>query len=135
MKLKFTLLAATCIFFSLLAMPVASMAGGDDETKPGNDKETSAKEAKKTTRSHSSRNNNAVRIYPDIFKRVMHVVAKENDDKEIDFFVFDLEGTLIKHYRMENGDHKKMTGLDRGKYVYHVFSGDEETAFGEFEIR
>jgi hypothetical protein len=133
MKLKFTLLAATCIFFSLLVMPVASMAG--DETRPGSDKEATKEEAKKTTRSHSSRNNNAVKIYPDVFKRVMHVVAKGNDNKEIDFFVFDLEGTLIKHYRMENGDHKKMTGLNRGKYVYHVFAGDEETAFGEFEIR
>jgi hypothetical protein len=25
--------------------------------------------------------------------------------------------------------------MNRGKYVYHVFSGDEETATGEFEIR
>ena len=51
------------------------------------------------------------------------------------FFVFDLEGTLLKHYKMEGGDHQKITGLKRGKYIYHVFCGDEETAVGKFEIR
>jgi hypothetical protein len=65
----------------------------------------------------------------------MHVVAKENEGKEIDFFVFDLEGTLMQHYKMENGDHEKLTALKRGKYIYRVFSGDEETATGEIEIR
>lgn len=65
----------------------------------------------------------------------MHVVAKENDGIEIDFFVFDLQGVLLKHYRMEEGDHQRITGLKRGKYIYHVFSGDEETATGKFEIR
>ncbi|HRO69237.1 MAG TPA: T9SS type A sorting domain-containing protein [Chitinophagaceae bacterium] len=83
----------------------------------------------------SPRNNNAVKIYPDIVKRTMHVVAKENDGIEIDFFVFDLQGVLLKHYRMEEGDHHRITGLKRGKYIYHVFSGDEETATGKFEIR
>lgn len=132
MKQKFTLLAATCVLFSLLAMPFSSMA---DETKPGGEGNENGKEAKKAAKTHSSRNNNAVKIYPDVFKRTMHVVAKENDGKEIDFFVFDLEGTLLKHYKMENGDHKKMADLERGKYVYHVFTGDEESATGEFEIR
>jgi hypothetical protein len=65
----------------------------------------------------------------------MHVVAKENDGKEIDFFVFDLEGTLMQHYKMQNGDHERITTLNRGKYVYRVFTGDEETATGELEIR
>ena len=32
-------------------------------------------------------------------------------------------------------DHKKITGLERGKYIYHVFCGDEETATGKFDIR
>jgi len=65
----------------------------------------------------------------------MHVVAKENDGKKIDFFVFDLEGELLKHYRMDEGDREKITGLKRGKYIYHVFCGDEETAIGKFDIR
>ena len=70
-----------------------------------------------------------------MIKRVMHVVAKENEGKDIDFFVFDLQGELIQHYKMKAGDHERITGLERGKYVFHVFCGDEETANGKFEIR
>lgn len=80
-------------------------------------------------------NNDAVKIYPDALKREMHVVAKENEGKEIDFFVFDVEGTLLHNYKMQPKDHKRITGLKRGTYVYRVFSGDEETAAGKFEIR
>jgi hypothetical protein len=100
----------------------------DEEEKP----------AKKTAgqgKSSSSRNNNSVKIFPDILKRDMHVVAKDNKGKSIDFFVFDLEGTLIQNYRMKEKDHIRIAGLARGKYIYRVFCGDVETAHGDFEIR
>lgn len=98
----------------------------------GEEKPAKAAHARTTM---SSRNNNAVKIYPDILKRTMHVVAKENEGKEIDFFVFDLQGTLIQNVRMKERDHYRITGLARGKYIYRVFSGDEESAHGQFEIR
>jgi hypothetical protein len=70
-----------------------------------------------------------------VLKREMHVVAKENDGKEIDFFVFDLEGTLLHQNKMKAKDHNKISGLQRGTYAFRVFSGDQETAAGNFEIR
>jgi hypothetical protein len=36
---------------------------------------------------------------------------------------------------MKDKDHYKISGLARGTYVYRVFSGDEETAAGDFQIR
>jgi len=133
MKLKFTLLGATCIFLMLLVLQPFSSSASIKKDGDDNEKNAARKTAKGKTQ--SSRNNSSVKIYPGLMKRVMHVVAKENEGKEIDFFVFDLEGTLMQHYKMENGDHKKITGLSRGKYVYRVFSGDEETAAGQLEIR
>ena len=129
MNPKFTL-SLTCICLGILGLlPVSSAA--EKKPSPAAIKE----ERKSLKKTPSSRNNNAVRIYPDIIQKAMHVVAKENNGKEIDFFVFDLQGTLMKHYRMNDGDHKKIAGLERGKYIYHVFCGDEETAAGKFEIR
>ena len=87
------------------------------------------------SKSKPSRNNHAVRIYPDPVRRAIHVVAKENKGQEIDFFVFDLQGTMIEHVKMDSGDHEKFTDLDRGTYIYRVFAGDEETATGNFEVR
>jgi hypothetical protein len=82
-----------------------------------------------------SLNNAAVKIYPDMIRRDMHVVAKENEGMEVDFFVFDLQGTLIQNVKMKAKDHIRLTGLARGQYIYRVFNGDEESAAGKFEIR
>jgi hypothetical protein len=130
MNPKFTLSITAGIFLSVLAIqPYASINSATTEIKE-------EKRPSINTRStYSSRNNHAVKIYPDVIKKTMHVVAKENDGKEIDFFVFDLQGTLMKHYRMNEGDREKITGLSRGKYIYHVFCGDEETVTGKFNIR
>ena len=139
MKLKFTpVVISTCIALIMLMQPYASLASEvkNEDPKDGSARLTTKekKEAKKTKAS-SSRNNSSVRIYPDILKRTMHVVAKDDEGKGIDFFVFDLEGTLVHHYKMKAGDHEKLAGLERGKYVFRVFSGDEETATGELDIR
>lgn len=133
-----TLLVAVCA--GVLAAPAVQAAGKtppryviEKNSDPKEDKP--AKKNKVKAKTFSSLNNQSVKIYPDIIKRDMHVVAKENDGKEIDFFVFDLEGTLKTHYRMKEKDHNKISGLERGTYVYRVFCGDEETAAGNFEIR
>ena len=51
------------------------------------------------------------------------------------FFVFDIQGTLVQHHKLNSKDHYKIAGLARGKYIYRAFSGDDETASGQFEIR
>lgn len=134
MKLKFTQSIAGIFIAAVIMMQPAVSFANDGRKEDPNEKEK--KEVKKETKISASRNNNSVRIYPDIVKRVMHVVAKEdNDGKGIDFFVFSLEGTLLHHYKMKAGDHEKLANLERGKYVFRVFSGDEETASGNFEMR
>ena len=95
--------------------------------------EEPAKKAKK--KNFASLNNSSVKIHPAAVKREMHVVAKDNDGVDVDFFVFDLQGTMIQHYKMKPKSHYKLAGLRKGKYVYSVFQGDEETASGKFEIR
>lgn len=87
------------------------------------------------TKLFSSRNNDAVKIYPDFIKRSMHVIAKDNNSNLIDFFVFDVQGTLVFHKKMKANDHETLKEFKRGKYIYRVFSGDEETAAGELEFR
>lgn len=83
----------------------------------------------------SSLNNAAVKIYPDAWKRLMHVVAKEGNSREIDFYVFDMQGSLVKHFKIKPGGHERISGLPKGVYNFSVFAGDAETASGKFEIR
>lgn len=113
--------------FMLFALqPVFALAGSNDNPADGG-------KGKKSKM--ASRNNTSVKIFPDALKRIMHVVAKENEGKEVDFFVFDMQGTLMLNYKMKSGDHQRITGLSRGTYEYRVFTGDEQTASGKFLIK
>ena len=101
MSKRFTLSLAPAICFSILAMQPAAVKAMASK-RSNEDKNPSAK-----TRTSSSLNNHAIKIYPDAISRALHVVAKENEGKQIDFFIFDLQGELMKHYKLDEGDHKK----------------------------
>lgn len=81
----------------------------------------------------SSKKEREVKIYPDVIKKTMHVKNIENS--EVDFFVFDAQGTLMVHYKMNQGDHKRINGLERGTYTYQVFKKDEMSESGKFIIK
>ena len=132
---KFLQFSISIIAFGLLLMqPVFALATPNKKkaevVKKDPSDDTPAKKGKAT-----SKNNASVKIYPDPLKKIMHVVARQNKGKEVDFFVFDLEGTLVLNYKMKSKDHQRITGLPKGSYVYNVFSGDIQTASGNFEIK
>jgi hypothetical protein len=81
----------------------------------------------------SSRKEREVKIYPDLLKKVMHV--KNIEAAKVDFFVFDSEGTIMVHYKMNEKDHKKFNGLEKGTYTYQVFKNDEMSESGKITIR
>lgn len=137
---QLSMMLATGICAGVLFMQPAIASGkpyksfSATATNPG-EEEPAKKKEKAKAKAFASLNNSSVKIYPDAVKREMHVVAKDNDGKEIDFFVFDLQGTLVQNYKMKAKDHHRIAGLARGTYMYRVFCGDEETAAGKFEIR
>ena len=109
----------------LAASPVtksSSYSNFEDDKKP-------AKKGK------SSKMQNAVKIVPDIFKKTMHVTARQGNEKEIDFFVFDVDGNMVMNYKMKAGEKKTVSGLKKGTYVYNVFCDDESIGTGQLEIR
>lgn len=80
-----------------------------------------------------SRKAREVKIYPGMWKRVLHV--KNGDNVPIDFFVFDTEGTIMVHYKMNEKDHKKINGLEKGTYIYQVFKNDEMSDAGKIIVK
>lgn len=129
-------LLISCSFLLHQNVQARPHTAGSAVPVPSNEEPKDKKPEKKAKAAKfASRNNDAVKIYPDIIKREMHVVAKDNEGQEITFFVFDLQGSLLHQYKMKSKDHYRITGLKKGTYVYRVFNGDEETATGQFEIR
>ena len=86
-----------------------------------------------TKKTKSSRKEKDVKIYPDILKKMMHV--KNVEDRQVDFFVFDSQGTIMAHYKMNEGEHKKLNGLEKGTYTYQVFKNDEMSESGKIIIK
>lgn len=135
-KQPLKLLMVTGIVFCILSGQTAKA-----ESKPFISLTAVKEEAKNTTKKKSknkhfsSRNNSSVKIYPDFIKREMHVVAKDNNKQVLDFFVFDMQGTLVFHEKMEAKDHQCLKDFKKGKYIFRVFNGDEETAAGQIEFR
>jgi hypothetical protein len=86
---------------------------------------------KAKTQRHQERKR--VKIYPDLLKNVMHV--KNVESAKVDFFVFDPEGTIMVHYKMNEKDHKRINGLEKGTYTYQVFKNDEMSESGRIIIK
>ncbi|HWR33294.1 MAG TPA: T9SS type A sorting domain-containing protein [Chitinophagaceae bacterium] len=127
-------ICAAALFFQPAIAAEKPLKVNSAATNPG-EEEPAKKKGKTKAKTFASLNNSSVKIFPDALKREMHVVAKDNEGKEIDFFVFDVQGTLVQNYKMKAKDHYKISGLVRGTYLYRVFNGDEETASGKFDIR
>jgi len=68
-----------------------------------------------------------------MLKRTLHVKNIEN--VKVDFFVFDTDGTIMVHYKMNEKDHKKIDGLEKGTYTYQVFKDDEMSESGKIIIK
>ena len=90
------------------------------------------KKGNKKTRSLSKVN---VKVYPHFYKRAMSIVAKSDANRDMTFFVFDIEGNLIMNYKVKSGEHMMISDLAKGSYLYTVFFDDEQVASGKLLFR
>ena len=79
------------------------------------------------------RKKKTVKIYPDVIKRIIHI--KSVEESPLDFFVFDVHGSMIRYYKMQEGDHEIISGLERGAYLYQVFQKDVMNDSGKIMIK
>ncbi len=77
---------------------------------------------------------NLIKIVHNPEKNSVRVVVKDIAGQTIDFYVFDLEGTMVINYKLRSKEKKIITTLEKGAYTYNAFSGDEETDFGKIII-
>ena len=141
MKLKFRLQVAgkiACIVICaglLITQPVSASSNHYNVFATYKNKTATVPLLKQKNISIFLHNNNSVKIYLDASQKKVHVIAKENNGRQIDFFLFDLEGTLVHNHKLKVKGHHRVTNLIKGVYVYRVFCGDEETASGQLEIQ
>jgi hypothetical protein len=78
-----------------------------------------------------------VRLYPSASHEVLFFSATGPgaDGKVYQLYLFDIEGNLIKQANIRNKQTTVLNNLEKGRYVFEVFSNDERIENGHLIVR
>jgi hypothetical protein len=80
-----------------------------------------------------------IRLYPNANHEVLFFSAsgpaKDGDGKVYQLYLFDIEGNLIKQANIRNKQTTVLNNLEKGTYVFEVFSDDERIENGQLFVR
>jgi hypothetical protein len=75
-----------------------------------------------------------IRIYPNPSSSGnIHVSAV--GDQELQFYVFELDGTMVSNIRLSGKEKKTIKNLRKGTYTYDVFLNDEGVESGTIVVK
>jgi len=77
---------------------------------------------------------NLVKIVHNPETNSIRVAVKDLGGQTLDFYVFDLEGTMVVNCKLRSKEKKLINDLRKGAYTYNAFAGDEEVDFGKIVI-
>jgi hypothetical protein len=76
-----------------------------------------------------------VRLYPNADQQVLFFTASGEERKLYQLFVFDMDGTLVKQANIKSRQTTVITGIEKGVYLFEVFSNDERIETGKITVR
>lgn len=76
-----------------------------------------------------------IRLYPDANHHVLFFGANGMYGKAYQLFIFDVEGKLVKQVNIKNKQTTVLENIDRGDYLFEVFSDDERIESGQVKVR
>lgn len=76
-----------------------------------------------------------IRLYPDVNQQVLFFGAKGVYGKAYQLFIFDVEGKLVKQVSIKNKQTTVLENIEKGDYVFEVFSDDERIENGQVIVR
>jgi hypothetical protein len=76
-----------------------------------------------------------IRIYPGANHEALFFNASGEDGKVYQFFLFDVDGNLVKQTQIRNKQTTIITNFNKGCYTFEVFSDDEHIENGTLTIK
>jgi len=76
-----------------------------------------------------------IRLYPDAANQVLFFAAKGIYGKAYQLFIFDVEGKLVKQANIKNKQTTVLENIEKGDYLFEVFSDDERIENGQVRVR
>ena|SRR5690606_3921832 len=87
------------------------------------------------TKLNQQNNHNIISIDPNPSNGNIQVKNITENAKEVQFYVFDLDGMMIENIRLYAREIKKVNGLRKGVYLYDVFEKDESIERGKIIVQ
>ena len=76
-----------------------------------------------------------VKLYPNATSEVLFFSASGEDGKVYQFYLFDMDGKLIKQTQIRNRETTLITKIEKGTYLFEVFSDDERIENGNLTVK
>lgn len=76
-----------------------------------------------------------IRLYPNVDHQVLFFSASGQQGKVYQFFLFDVDGKLVKRVNIRNKETTVLINIEKGSYVFEVFSDDDRIENGQLFVR
>lgn len=76
-----------------------------------------------------------IKLYPNASHEVLFFSASGNSAKVYQLYLFDMYGTLVKQANIRNRQTTVLNSIEKGAYLFEVFSDDERIENGQVIIR
>ena len=76
-----------------------------------------------------------IRLYPNAKQQVLFFSASGEQGKIYQLFLFDVDGKLVKQANIKNKQTTVINNIDKGVYLFEVFSNDERIENGKVTVR
>jgi len=76
-----------------------------------------------------------VRLYPNATQQVLFFSASGVHGKIYQLFIFDMDGKLVKQANIKNKQTTVIDNIEKGIYLFQVFSDDERIENGKVTVR
>lgn len=121
--------AALTFFLAVAATPAAAATG----MSPCLPADTIWVEKQLTSKKHK------IRLYPSATHEVLFFSAAtasgDGNGKIYQFFLFDMEGNLVKQANIRNKQTTVLNNIEKGTYLFEIFSNDERIENGKVIVR
>src|ERR1700712_5262695 len=76
-----------------------------------------------------------IKIFPGANHEVLFFNATGDDGKVYQFYLFDIDGNMVKQTQIRNKQTTILTNFNKGSYTFEVFSDDEHIENGTLTIK
>lgn len=76
-----------------------------------------------------------IKLYPNVNHQVLFFSASGVTGKIYQLFLFDVDGRLVKQANIKNKQTTVINNIDKGYYLFEVFSNDERIENGKVMVR